>query len=149
MFSKSQNPDWVAGTGIFTVTNDCMNVEFERFMVSDLDYNIENGEVSDNHGLAIVQTSTNGIQLWSIDQAATTSWSLGNFVIIFTYSLLYFLFGRKPHLVYSVAALRGFVIVAYCREFFFFYVDRLFQILNLFYVFIGSFLTARVRSIIF
>lgn len=119
MFSKSQNPDWVAGTGIFKVTNDCMNVEFERFMVSDLDYNIENGEVSDNHGLAIVQTSTNGIQLWSIDQAATTSWSLGNFVIIFTYSLLYFLFGRKPHLVYSVAALRGFVIVAYCREFFF------------------------------
>ena len=80
---KSQNPDWVAGTGIFTVTNDCMNVEFERFMPSDVDYNVEDGEVSDNHGLAIVQSSEHGMQLWSIDQAATISWSTGNSIVNF------------------------------------------------------------------
>ena len=64
-----------------------MNVEFERFMPSDVDYNVENGEVSDNHGLAIVQSSEHGMQLWSIDQAATTSWSTGNFIVILNYSL--------------------------------------------------------------
>merc|ERR1712079_404411 len=52
-----------------------LKIEFERFLPSDGNYNIENSEVGDHHGLEIIHTMNSGAQLWSIDQAGTQLWN--------------------------------------------------------------------------
>ena len=78
-----KDENWRAGTGIYKVSDDCLQIEFERFLPSDPSYNIENSEVGDHHGLDIVHTSGAGMmssvaQLWSVDQAGTHLWTPGN-----------------------------------------------------------------------
>jgi len=68
---KKQNPKWTSGTAIYNV-EDCLTVEFERFMEADVHRNVENGGVTDVHGLSVVFPKRSEPELWSIDQAATT-----------------------------------------------------------------------------
>ena len=75
---KTENPDFQPGTLFLNVMADCLSVTFDKFKPTIGGLTVEEGGVSDVHGVGVVSLAS-GKQIWALDQAASSIVDLAAF----------------------------------------------------------------------